>query len=137
MREEEYQAFGREQETANYCYPDGGQTDRRLYGLLGLLSNYDYLTAISLGMECAVIGNIDNVSEADIAFLLHCVVEAKQEAFKLYSVEFCYGEIGGELSLLNSIEEMLLQYQADMYRLGIYPTLKGNENKEAKHGGLA
>ncbi|QMT44198.1 hypothetical protein [Neisseria dentiae] len=117
MREEEYRAAGRLFESG---YPDGGQTDRRLGGLLGLLANFDHLAAICLGMEEQILGR-DSVPEPDIAFLLCCVVAAKQEAFRLYSVEHHHGEIGGELSLLNRIEEELLQYQADMHYLGIYP----------------
>lgn len=115
MREEEYR---KQVHGVMCCHPDGGQTDRRLGGLLGLLGNHDFLTAIFCGMEGDLLG-WDTATASDIDFLLHCVAEAKQEAFKLCPVKHYHGEIGGELALLNKIEESLLQYRADSVRLAL------------------
>lgn len=101
--------------------PDGCQTDRQFSGLLGLLANHDFLTAVSVDMEQDLLGR-DTAVESDVVFLLLCVAEAKQEMVKLYPSEDCgFGETDGNLSMLNAIEETLLRYQADVRDTALPP----------------
>lgn len=101
--------------------PKGCQTDRRFGGLLGLLANHDFLTAISVDMEQDLLGR-DTAVESDVVFMLLCVAEAKQEMVRLYPSEYCgFGETDGNLSMLNAIEESLLRYQADMRDIALPP----------------